>query len=285
MELKFQEIKQTTKTIMAYLNFTYDLKKLYDKLPYITIDIPLTKRKKNPNFKKVKAPNNNIYILQYGKECKGIVREIKTFFPNQVSCRIFIEDINIHMMIFKDKVKMVSCKNIDHAIKTMKIIWKISKRLGCHTMHDGETIPKIIFVPAMNNLDFNLGFNIDRIKLDSLINSKYKNRGIISDYQPDHSTSVNIKFKCDNFTPSYKCLVLDKKYFITTINTNKFKKIKKKEDCTTFLVFRSSRIKESGKYPDIMENNFNQFMKIIRSHRKDIEEKLDNNDSTFEFSD
>jgi hypothetical protein len=187
-------------------------------------------------------------------------------------------------MLFKNSLKIAGCKNEEDAAEVLLVLWQdyITNIEDSWKLKTSEKHPKFIFDVVMRNVDFKLGFFIDRENLNYLMNSsKYKDNVFMSQYESTGQTNVNIKMfsnKPDNFT--YDCLVIPiknkyKPYFIT-VNENKYKNSKKKEKIKyiTFIVFSSSEIILSGRYDEVMKKMYEFFVTTAFTNRKDIEETI-----------
>ncbi len=293
---EFEELGTSTKTVMVYANVNFDFKRLFRKLPITEVDVPLTKKKKLPDMKKVKAPRNAIISLRHGNEFRGIVTKpdiVKkeggtNYFLNQTTCILSLGEKNLHIMIFKNKLKIAGSKETEQANEAVHLLWKhILKISKSYEMMENETVPRFIFDVVMTNVDFKLGFKIDRKKLNNLMNNpRYKKHVFMSRFETTGSTNVNIKMHCnvpDNFY--YTCMILEegKKPKFVKYKENIFdeKKDKKKEKYTTFLVFRSSKVIESGRYYESMRDSYNYFTENIIKYKDLIEEKIKTDDDQY----
>lgn len=289
---EFDELDISTNTIMVYCNITFNLQKVYEVLPITVVDVPLTKKKKLPDVKKIKAPYGTIFSIRYKNDYKGIItkapsEKASNYFLNQVALFLSLGNKNLHIMVFKDTFKIAGSKDLNQAIEATKLLWSfISADHSTYAMSDIPEnkdqfqYPSFIFDTVMTNVDFKLGFQIDRKKLNNLMNDKKYNSIIkMSRFETTGNPNVNIKFYCkkpDNFT--YKCMILENVDNPTfrILPENFFdKKKKKKPNYTTFLVFRSSKVIESGKFKESSKNSYNEFINIIKTHQDEIKEKID----------
>ena len=314
---KFEQLKVSTKTVMAYGNVEMELPKIFEKLPVHEVDeIPLTKKKKRPCIKKIRAPRGKIISLRH-KNSEGVLvyrgivtkpemvmvtvlrnmitkngfeqsivdrlerldsREQNVIdFLNQLTCIVSLGDRNVNVMIFKDNFKIVGCKSNQDAFDVIKVLWEEIAKIGY--IHLDDDPPRFIFDFVMTNVDFELGFTIDRKKLNTLMNGKQFNDLVFkSQYETTGNTNVNIKWyatKSEGF--KYWCLEFngDKiNEFEVDTNVYKLRKNKKNKPCyNTFLVFRSSKVILSGRYRKNMRDHYYTFLNIIKNNKLDLEEK------------
>lgn len=277
---KFDDLSTSTKTIMVHTNINFDFKILFNELNITNIEVPLTKKKKLPDMKKIKAPHNTIISLRHGNNFRGIKTNAKTnsqnYFLNQLSCILSLGDKLLHIMIFKDKLKIAGSKEDDHSIKAIELLWgHISKIKDSYKLIDNNK-PTFIFDVVMNNVDFKLGFEIDRIKLNNLLNNeKYKDMIYMSRFETTGNTNVNIKmFSNKPEKHLYTRLILNDTPVIDKVTENIYDSNKKnKNKYTTFLVFRSSKVIESGRFYNSMKDSYNFFINIINENKNLIKEQ------------
>jgi hypothetical protein len=218
---------------------------------------------------------NLFYTL---KQLKKIVS-----FLNQVTIVLSIGSVILNMMLFKDNFKIAGCKDNDDAVEAALIAWQdyIVKIPNCWKFRPqfDDKEPRFIFRLVMRNVDFKLGFFIDRKALNKLMNSKkYDDKVFMSQCETTGHTNVNIKMYAhqpDGY--DYDCLVLpeDKKYYFIKLESNIYKVKKAKKEYTTFIVFSSSEIILSGKYEDEMKLYYEFFISEVFKNKSLIEEKIE----------
>ena len=209
------------------------------------------------------------------KQLKKIIN-----FLNQITIVLSIDKIILNIMLFKNNFKIAGCKNDDDAVEASMILWQNyilpSKRWS---IISDEKHPKFVFCLVMRNVDFRLGFFIDRKELNRLMNDKkYSNKIFMSQHESTAHTNVNIKmFAKKPRGYMHDCLVMpqNKESYFVKLRHNPYKpKKKKKAKYTTAIVFSSSEIILSGRYDETMKKSYEFFVKTTVSNRKLIEEKL-----------
>jgi len=280
---EFKELGTSTKTVMVYCNVSFNIETLFENLPITIVDVPLTKKKKLPDMKKVKAPKGTLISLRYMNKFRGIntkpnaPEKVSNYFLNQVTCILSLGDKNLHIMVFKDKFKIAGCKEQSQSIEAIQILWKLMNNVEDSTNVREKEYPSFIFDVVMTNVDFKLGLQIDRKKLNNLMNDqKYKDIVHMSRFETTGNTNVNIKLFCEKPKDFfYKCMIIKKdKIVFRKLSENIYAKNKNKKKYTTFLVFRSSKVIESGRYFESMKNGYDFFIDIIKDHKNDVEEKI-----------
>lgn len=306
--LNFDDIAISTITAMCYSNVLFDIERLYERLPvYEVKNPPMKKKKQIPEIKKVKAPYGKIVSVQYRKQFRGLItKAIKPqseekkskHFLNQITCIISLGDINLNVFIFKSSFKISGCKNMNVAQAVIRVLWEIIEPLKDTYSFLDDKCPNFVFESVMTNIDFLLGFNIDRKCLNTLLNDpKYCEVIKQSRYEP--TTDINVKIQLKANEPdqySYYQLVRipkksdcdgscaperadglknSSKWVLGQTETPNQKSTKKTEKKTTFMVFRSSKTIMSSRYKDNMQRDFNYFMNIINQYKNSIQEKED----------
>jgi len=339
---KFEDLKTSTRTLMVYTNVEFDHEKIFRGIKWTPIEVPLTKKKKNVDKKRLQAPYGSIIGIQYGDKLRGInlrknkprscgvcqpstrsktrkkintVNErlvfedpdsdIQTFkyycssckklyngkelenplthFLNQITVVLAIENIILNIMLFKNSFKIAGCKKNKDAEEATMILWEnhIRPIVGGFKLPPKED-PHFLFLLVMRNVDFRLGFPIDRQKLNRLMNStKYKDKINMSQCETTSHTNVNIKMfsrKPQNYR--YDCLVIPNdtlvRPFFKKMEKNPYRSKKsKKKKYMTFIVFSSSEVILSGRYEENMKNMYEFFIQEAYKHRDLIEEKIE----------
>ena len=306
---------------MAYSNILLDVAKLFDKMKVHTVENPpLTKKKKLPNIKKVDAPYGAVISLRKTNKFRGLVTKVieddvedncSKYFLNQITCIISLGAMkNINVFIFKTSFKIVGCKDTETAEEVIMLLWDeyIKPLRDCYQSMDNEP-PNFTFETVMTNVDFSLGFMIDRKNLNTLLNSdKYTERIKASRFQTTDDTNVNVQFHTEKPKDYFYWRLVDvsdvksgtKKglkggkgsatdgeigWIVDKVDDIKYsdKKKKKKPKHTTFLVFQSSKIILSARYQQNMGKDYDYFLDIINNNRKSIEEKVDSKRDAFSF--
>jgi TATA-box binding protein (TBP) (component of TFIID and TFIIIB) len=293
--MNFEDIKVSTKTYIANTNITIDLEKLYDVIPITFYKIVEKKRgRKKQKDKKNETTENNvkwgsIISIKYKDQHKG------ANFNNKKNCKWFRNSFTI--IIFLDKkinfkickngtFQITGCKHVDHAIECIVQIWKILKKHNkIYSIQNNDDKIVCHIVPAMRNIDFSLGFNIDRQKLARKILEDTKFHCLLE--TSFGYTGVNIKMPCKQQTGDMKIynIILNKKNdtikvkkiiydrYINTLNESQ-QQIKRKQKYNTFLVFHSGKVIMSGVSSEFMKNDFYSFISFIKKNKNQIIEKL-----------
>ncbi len=299
----FKNIQVSTKTVIAQTNASYDIQKLYEKLPvsdYVVVKKRRGRRKntivEDPNKD---LPSGSIITLKYFDNVKGVVRKAKKkkgkFFRNAVSIVMKVMDKFVNFKLSKNgKFQMTGVKTNKHAVECVKHLWKHILDLGDHTLVALKSDKlRVTFKVVMTNVDFSLGFLVNRSNLDRFFNSHTEYNSLLE--TSFGYTGVNIKFpsqECpykelmvhemtitDNFTPDSAQTWTETKisfddYLETLTEVDRNKELTKKR-YNTFLVFHSGNVIMSGALRSHMQGPYYQFLQIVKECRSEIEEKLE----------
>ena len=238
-------------------------------------------------------PKTDIKEIQYFfTKCETYftLRQLKKIinFLNQITIVLSIEGIILNIMLFKNNFKIAGCKDDDDAVESTMILWQNyispSKGWAISPAFIQEKHPRFIFCLVMRNVDFRLGFFIDRKELNRLMNDqKYADKIFMSQHESTAHTNVNIKMYAKKPKDyMHDCLVMpenDDPYFIKLRHNHYRPTKKKKPKYTTAIVFSSSEIILSGRYEQTMKKSYEFFVKTAVSNRGIIEEKLKSPDN------
>ena len=280
-------------------------------------------------------PSDAYFINYWCSRCNRSyeVSEIKKInhFLNQLTIVLSIgKQPLLNIMMFKDNLKIAGCKDEIDAHEAILCLWHdyLSKiphsfcfmddvpRNGTDVHRNGTDVPslakmKFIFDGVMRNVDFNLGFPVERVVLNEVMNEpRYREKVYMSTYEAMGPTNVNIKMYAQpDAGHRYNRLVVTieggdgdpesadaddgdddadtaslassspyktRDIYFNTTQRKKYSttKEKKKEIYTTFIVFSSSETILSGKYDSSMKENYEFFNKIINENRDKLEEKI-----------
>lgn len=293
---KFSDINDvSTKTIIAVSNIDIDIKKLWENLPvtkYTLIPKKRGRKKKAP----IEDPNKNItsgaiITLDHDGKIRGTdlkpKKKNKKSFRNALSIVMIIDKIKINSKISKNgKFQITGAKKEEYGIKLVKFIWSYIKDTDWYTYKEPIESPtlNIIFITVMTNIDFSVGFYVNREALDNYIN---ESTDYISILELSYGyAGVNIKFPLKDIDkiPPLKITYKDKwskvkettykDYLGMLSEKDRIKEVTKEDRYVTFLVFYSGKVIMSSRHIDFMEEYYTEFMNIIKRCKPAIEEKF-----------
>lgn len=275
---KFEDLKVSTRTIIASANVEFDIDALFKM-------VPLTK-----HTYKAQEKSYCVYIdtMHYKNNIRE--RNMKDIMINTGHQKSFRNALNVVMILddlkkinFKvsknGKFQITGCKELDHA---KKCVFAFIEMIGVYckeAIHTNNFI-NISFEIVMTNVDCGTGYCINRQSLDKIINTS----------TPFHSlletsfgyTGVNIKFPVHDDWFHMDIPVME--WEINKPETLEFKKAtlshvaptkKIKKKYNTFLVFHSGQFIMSGMKEDTMKDDYYRFVGILNDHENHIKEILD----------
>lgn len=201
----FDDIVVSTKTFIVKTNLVIDLKKLFEYLP-VTDYVMMPKkrgRKKKVNFEENNKDvvNGSIITMKYENQVKGVDLKIRKskkkkskWFRNSFTVVIVIDYKPVNFKICQNGMFQITGAKFDsQAEDCIKFIWSlIREEVGnIYSYSKGNSL-EAIFIPAMRNIDFSLGFHVDREKLTKYMNSQTEFHSLLE--TSFGYTGVNIKF-------------------------------------------------------------------------------------------
>ena len=293
----FEDINVSTKTFIAMTNLKINLVKLFDFLPvteYIVIPKKRGRKKKivteDPN---VHVESGSIITMKFENKLKGVDLKFKKiqkkpvkWFRNSFTVVIIVDNKKINFKICSNgMLQLTGLKKDVHAEQCIKYIWGyIKDEKDIYSFSRGTNL-ELLLIPAMRNIDFSIGFIVDREKLakymstqtefHSLLETSFGYTGVnIKLPISKHITEMEIK-KLTYFNDEWiDGMTTYKEYISHLSEKDRLKKINK-ERFTTFLVFHSGHIIQSSSCYTFAIDSYYYFLEIIKKCRNEIEEKLD----------
>lgn len=297
---KFDDIKISTQTIIGISNLTINTENLFHKfkiVPFTIIEKRRGRKKKNevevvPEI----LEDGSIITVKFGDTIRGVdTKQYKKrgkYFRNALTIVMFMKGKMINFKISKNgKFQFTGCKDITHAIQCIQFMWdqintdeyktnvKLDNNQNLYDFQDAKPFT-IRFLTVMANIDFNIGFPINREKLDIFVNSNTEYNSLLE--TSFGYTGVNIKIKVvDDIDFFINCMSYNDKtseWTVSKISYSKFitlnSEYEKYNKCrsNTFLVFHSGNIIMSGFNPDYMRDCYFKFRGLLVRNRKHIEE-------------
>ncbi len=298
----YDDIKPYTKTFIINMDITLNIEGIFEFLPITDYKVLPRKRGRKKKNEKVEIQNDikegSIITLKYKGKTRGVdlkkdkKEENKKFFRNSVTIVIFFSGKKINFKISKNgKIQMTGCQNIDHAILTIKYLWSyIEPNKDLYELKDQKKVD-IVFIPAMRNIHFDLGFNIDREKLDQYINNHTNYKSLFE--TSVGYTGVNIKMPVGTIINSH----IDKLYisnitynidekdwttndnytysiYIESLPEKEKQKKKMKKFEVTFLVFQSGSVIQSVIHEVFGKPYYYYFLEFILKYFEEIKENI-----------
>lgn len=292
---KFEDIEVSTKTIIAVTNLSLNIASLFEKLPITDYQVVPKRRGRKkrdaPADPNVSVPMGSIITLKYqgnlrgvdlksGKKSKSVK---KGYFRNSLTVVMLIDDKIINFKISDNgKFQITGCKKDAHAVALIQNFYEIIQT-GCRDCFTLEGDFYAIFMTVMTNIDFSLGFQINRENLDKWVNTKTQYNSLLE--TSFGYTGVNIKIpfsmprdmllKKISFEGEWKESRISYNYYLELLGDKERRKEITKSRYNTFLVFHSGNCIFSSLDKNFMEGYYNEFLGLIRSCRPTIEEAVE----------
>jgi len=275
----FSSYPVSTKTFIVYTNLLIDIEKVFDDDILPITEYKVLQKKRGRKKKQVEEdpnkniPSGSIILAQYRDQYRGVkFKKAGSFFRNSMPIVMKVQDKLISFKVSsKGKFQITGCKNNEQAEICVLVFYNMIKPFkDTYSLTEGSYL-KIYFEPVMYNIDFSVGFQIDREKLDIYINSKTQYTSLLE--TTIGYTGVNIKMPVSE--AKLKNIIIEAKEYKTNevvvsevpfeAFCEKFKTKKKKTNYNTFLVFQSGSVIMSGKTLSCMEDAYYDFFDLIRN--------------------
>jgi TATA-box binding protein (TBP) (component of TFIID and TFIIIB) len=295
---EFKNIKVSTKTFTAMTNLTINIKRLFETLP-VTPFIVIPKKRGRKKKCEVIDPNKDIeegsiITIKHEGNLRGVERKPKKrknknkkkWFRNSITV-VIVFDKPINFKVCRNGTfQMTGCKKHEHAELCIKYIWKyIKDNKEIYDFTRGDKL-ETLFIPSMRNIDFSLGFLVDREKLNKYMISQKDFHCLLE--TSFGYTGVNIKIPIVNDITKLvikKLVHVKDNIWVENMTTyteyldmlpEKDKNLKLKHvRYNTFLVFHSGKVIMSGLTSEFMEDIYLYFISIMRKCYDKIEERLE----------
>jgi hypothetical protein len=287
--------KISTKTIIISTNLTVDIEYLFNNLPVVDTQMPFFKKKEQiMNYiHSCKLQDGDIIYMKYKNKTKGKYITNKTkkkYMKNSLTIVMYIDNKCINFKLpTQGKIQMTGCKEEEQAFKCIKKLWeyieKYNENIYSLYLSEQDKLQhktfQCIFRTVMTNVNFNLGFGINRQLLNLYINKYTKFNSLLE--TSFGYTGVNIKIPYTlEFSEHIPTLsLIDNKWvygfitqsdYIQNLSEKEQKKEISKKRNNTFLIFYSGVAIMSGMSLHYMQNIWYDFTKTITDAKKFIEE-------------
>lgn len=296
----FEDIKVSTKTFIAMTNLIIDLKQLFDFLPVIEYTVIPKKRGRKKKASMVEQlkdiPHGSIITLKHENKIRGV--DLKQKKPNakKKKSKWFRNSFTVVMILNGKPINFKVCQNGMYQVTGVKLDSQAEdcvKIIWYHIKDQENVIYKFsrklhfeaFFVPAMRNVDFSLGFNVDREKLSIYMSTQTEFHSLLETSFGYTGVNIKVPMNIDITQMKIKKIIYKGDEFNENMSTyseymqylsekDQNKKINK-DRYNTFLVFHSGRTILSSINAEYSRDSYYYFLKIIRTCYKEIEERLD----------
>jgi TATA-box binding protein (TBP) (component of TFIID and TFIIIB) len=297
---EFDDIKVSTKTFIIMTNINLNLRKLFDFLPITDYTVIPKKRGRKKKIATVDQAviieSGSIVTMKFENLIKGVelkqkknLKKKSKWFRNSFTVVIMLDNKPVNFKICQNGVfQITGCKFDRHAEECVKYIWQYIKEEKdiYNFSRENENNLEALFIPAMRNIDFSLGFIVDREKLAKYMTSQTEFHSLLE--TSFGYTGVNIKSKIEFRIQDMKIKKMSHtsedgwtekmttyaEYLTKLSEKDRLKKLNKQR-YNTFLVFHSGRTILSSICADFARDSYNYFVKMIKKSYDQIEERLD----------
>lgn len=298
----FDDIKVSTKTFTATTNLHINIDKVFEILP-ISEYILIPKKRGRKKKVEVEDPNKDlqygsIVTLKYQGKIRGVdLKQKKTeknWFRNSFTTVIFLDKMINFKVCRNGTFQMTGCKSYLHAEQCVKIIWSyIKNNTDLYRYTRGSTL-EVLFIQCMRNIDFSLGFFVDREKLNRYMKEQTNFSCLLETSFGYTGVSIKVPLKQDitqmpinkliynkeaddngdseNIWTEYKTIYQE--YLDTLSQKDRDTKIAT-ERYNTFLLFQSGRVIASSMNSTYLKPVYYEFLEVIKQGYEIIEERLD----------
>lgn len=273
---QFEELKVSTRTIIASADVEFDIDKVFQTVPLTRQVFLFTEEKPFTVYIDTIHYKNNIRE----RNMKDVMINVghQKSFRNALNVVMILDDQKkVNFKVSKNgKFQITGCKDLDHAKKSVYAFLEMINPDAILT----QSPIHVSFEVVMTNVDCGTGYCINRQSLDKIINTSTPYHSLLE--TSFGYTGVNIKFPVEldwyhmdipvmSWTRSQPETLTFQKASLAHVAPTK--KLKKKYN--TFLVFHSGQFIMSGMREDTMKDDYYRFIDILKSNENNIKEILD----------
>lgn len=269
---KFEELKVSTRTIIASANVEMDMEEVFKALP-------MTRKAVSYGGKKYSVFIETAHYRNQVREhnVKGVMIDTNNqkSFRNALNVVMMLNDQKrVNFKVSKNgKFQITGCKDPDHA---GVCVFTFLEMLGAW---EGRRVFVSLEI-VMTNMDCGMGHCINRQALDKIINTTTPYHSLLE--TSFGYTGVNIKFPVEMDWRHATMPTLEwelgkpETLQLGRMPLSEAAPLKKeKTKYNTFLVFHSGQFIMSGMCEETMKDDYYRFMGIARSHEDQIREVLE----------
>jgi hypothetical protein len=301
VELDFDAIEISTQTIIAKTNWKININELFVHLPITPYEVIPKKRGRRPKEEKKVEPtplnDGDIITLKLGDKLRGVDLKMKkksgdNYFRNSITVVMFCEGKLINFKISKNgKFQFTGCKIDSHPHRCLEFvrsyIYPVQDRLERKIMTlPAQTALDVIYITVMSNINFSLGFCINKENLNEYIYRNTEHNSLLE--TTFGYTGVNIKMEIpdvsdipvqravyDDVAGVWTESIITYAAYLQMLEERERVKEESKHRYVTLLVFQSGNVIESAPHKACMKPAYRSFINLITQCRSFIEEKIE----------
>jgi len=279
MNTKFEDLKVSTRTIIATASVQFDITQIFNEAPLISKIFSFHGQNHKISIERMSYKNKI-----RDKNSKEVLFNIGTqkSFRNALNVIMMLDDNKkVNFKVSKNgKFQITGCREIDHAKLCTFSFMEIIAGACPEYMETTSELFSIHYEVVMTNVDCGTGYCINRQSLDKIINSTTSYNSLLE--TSFGYTGVNIKFPVEKDWINMDIPSIE--WILTKPETLELKNAplsqvapdrKYKKKYNTFLVFHSGRFIMSGMKEETMGDDYHRFINILHNNENQIKEILD----------
>lgn len=288
----FDDINISTTTVIVATNIEINLEWLYSAMCITMVDITGLNIKANKDFQKhvikIDPRYGGITMAQYKNNLKGfkIMKKKKKFFRNALSIVMYVGKLITIKIPRKGQLQMTGCITPEHSQLCVQYLWEILRQqpnTENFTYKLSKSMLTTMLRTVMTDIVFNLGFNINRQKLDLYMNKCTEFNSLLETSFGYTGVNIKIPFQLDIHDNGIRTMCCSKEgtwengfisyeTYMNGLSPKDYEKESKKNRRNTFLVFHSGTVIMSGMTVKYMRDVYDKFVCIMNNARREIEE-------------
>jgi len=308
----FDEIDISTQTIIGKTNWKINTQELFNSLPITEYKVIPKKRGRRPKEEKIVEPQilheGEIITLKLGDKLRGVdlkkkkekrdkeekEKDTPSFFRNSLTVVMFCEGKLINFKISKNgKFQFTGCKSDENAHSCLDHIRKYIEKANEQSDKKIGLLPlnsklEVIYTTVMTNINFSLGFCVNKENLDEYINKNTNYHSLLETTfgytgvnikinmpKLDDMTVIKMEYDNDEKDQKWKKDIINYNQYLLTLDDKERIKEKTKVRYLTFLVFQSGNVILSSPHKSCMKSTYENFINMINNCKSFIEEKFE----------
>lgn len=222
-----------------------------------------------------------VYYQNSVKHMESVIpKKKKQSFRNSLNIVVNLNGKKINFKTSKNgKFQLTGCRSEEQALKCIQYFVTICLK-ECHDYITAlDECAFFEFQTVMTNIDFDIGFPVNRQRLDEIMNQETIYKSLFE--TSFGYTGVNIKFPVNledimmcHYSAQFKMIDGISGWTPTIAHSKYSSFLKKKTKYNTFLVFHSGKVIMSGMTAESMKTDLNCFLDLVRSWKNRIEETI-----------
>jgi hypothetical protein len=291
-KISFKDIKVSTKTVIIYTNLKLKIDSIYEQLPITHYEVVKKKRgRKKKGDEEAPAQvldNGSIVTLKYEDKFRGVLLKEKKskkkyegkkkecYFRNSLTIVTYMDGKMINYKVSDNgRLQVTGCKTNEQAISIFHRFIGLLERY-CTGLYTHTDNIYAIYRIVMTNIDFNVGFCINREALDVYINTETEYKSLLETSFGYQGVNIKVPLELKDHTLLKETLCegvwsqtkIPYSDFLAILTDKERKKETTKDRYNTFLVFNSGIIIMSSMSDEFMEPYYNEFVGLIEKNEE-----------------